>query len=197
MNQRRKTTITFAGIILAALLICGFLGYINDPRRGSGAFPEINNGLSATTGFIIKLNYCYSTAPSICIVSIGQDNANNWLIVIRNDIPSLKLFYLKIKETSNLQISECHQVQFSYDIFYCSGIQLLDGAMVTIEVYATNDNHLIASGLLQVSSKATPTQLLEVTKTPVLVISTRTPAKKSTESTPSTPTPSYPNPSYP
>ncbi len=192
MNQRRKTTIILVGIILAILVICGFLGYANDPRRISGAVPGNNAALSATKILLIKLNYCYSNAASLCVVSFGQDNAKNSLIVLRNDDPALKQFYLKIKETDNLQVSECQQVQFSYDIFYCTATQLQDGAIVTIEVYSTNDNRLIASGLLTVYTNATPTIQSETTNTPTQ-IPTQTPKK----TTPPYPNPSSSTPSYP
>jgi len=194
MEQERKPTIIFVSIVLATLLICGFIGYFNDPRRASTALSE--NTSLAEKKSLIELNYCYSAIPDLCIVSFGKDKVNNSLIVIKKNNPSVAQFYLKIKENDNWQRYECQQVQFSTNTFYCSGATLNDGAMITIDVYAEKDNLQIASGLLRVSFNATPVP--EITKTPingtpVIMTPTITLGTISPPTLTPSKTPSYPN----
>jgi hypothetical protein len=177
MNQGRKTiiilaNIIFACIVLVGLLVCGSLGYINSARPNSKALPKMLG-----TNSLIKLNYCYDDAPSICIVSFGQDSVKNSLIVINNANPSWSALYLRINETGEWKRYECQKVQFSSEIFYCSGTQLQDNGLINVEVYAKNNNHLIASGLVKVSVNGTPTSLPRITKTPVGVPSAATPGQ--------------------
>jgi hypothetical protein len=191
MDQNRKTAIIMASIILIALIVCGLIGYTNDPRRGSSVSTGIDTTL--TVDDLIDLDYCYSPATDLCVISFGADNANNSLIVIKNNDQSLK-FYLKITGANKGQLYECEQVQFSSNIFYCSGAQLHDGTLVTIEVYSKNDNRLVASGLVLVSLNATPTP--DFTGTPITA-TTPPSAIASETKTPSYPNPPYPNPPYP
>ena len=198
MNQNRKTALLSAGSVFVILVICGLIGYINDPRRVSNAAPGSNAALAVKTESLIQLNYCYSDATVLCIVSLGQDSANNSLIVIRNDKSALRQFYLKIKETDEWQRYECQPVQFSSNIFYCSGTQLVDNSMATIELYSKNDNRLVASGLLLVSINATP--LPEFTDTPIATTALASSPATATRPSPlasETETPSYPNPPSP
>ncbi len=192
MHSERKTTIIIVGIVLVTLIICGFLGYMNDTRRATtepSSTPESESP--------INLTYCYTDALGLCIVSFGSDSAGNTLIVIRNSDPALAEFYLKITAADFRGRYECQQVRFSPDTFYCFGNQISDGSMVTIEVYLKNDNRLIASGTLLVSIGATP--MPEITNTPFSPTVSSMPTVTLGTKTPSYPNPtSYPNPSsYP
>jgi hypothetical protein len=179
MNQGRKTKIILASMGLMAVVVCGVIGYINIAHPVSDTLSETKAILLPGTKSIIKLNYCYDDAPSICIVSFGQDSAKNSLIVINNANPLWSALYLRINETGEWKPYECQKVQFSSEIFYCSGAQLQDGGLINVEVYAKNNNHLIATGLVKVSVNGTPTSLPRTTKTPVGVPSAATPGRTS------------------
>jgi hypothetical protein len=194
MNEKRRTTLFIVCAVLVILIICGLIGYFNDPRRGL----SVSSATPSPAESLIELNYCYSPSISLCIVSFGEDNANNSLIVVKNSKRSLPAFYLNIRGAGDWQRYECQKVQFSSDIFYCSGAQLQDDILVTIEIHIKRDDRLIASGSLIVSVNATPAP--EFTNTPVGVIPTPTQAAtvtiKPETQTPSYPNP-YPNPTYP
>src|SRR5688572_26701216 len=185
MRSERKTTVILVGIVLVALVICGILGYINDPRRASG-------DPTSDSESPITLTYCYTDLLGLCIVSFGSDSANNTLIVVKNSNPDFAEFYLKITADDFRERYECQQVQFSADTFYCFGKQINDGAVVTIEVYLKNGNRLIAKGIILASIGATPTP--EITATPFSLTTPTAPTPISGTNTPSYPNPPYPNP---
>src|SRR5688572_21029927 len=114
MHSERKTTIIIVGIVLVALIICGFLGYMNDTRRTS-----TDSSSTSDIESPINLTYCYTDALSLCVVSFGSDSASNTLIVIRNSDPALAEFYLRINAADFRERYECQQVRFSPDTFYC------------------------------------------------------------------------------
>jgi hypothetical protein len=153
----------------------------------------------------MKLNYCYSSAPSLCIVSFGKDQTGSSLIVLRNGNPAWKQLFLKVKQTDILQISVCQQVQFSNDVYYCTVPTLLEGTDVQIGVYVADTSLLVASGLIRVSFGATPgakesetpaSQYATATFQEPTQIFTPTPATRLSPTRVPTKarTPSYPNP---
>jgi hypothetical protein len=96
MNQKKITAIVLAALILVGLVICGIIGYLNDKSgRASPNFGFPNEPFSTETPNAIDLVYCYNP-DDLCVISFGQDNAGNLLIVIRNNIPGLKEFYAKV-----------------------------------------------------------------------------------------------------
>lgn len=96
MNQKRITAIILAVLILVGLVVCGIIGYLNDNSgRADPNFGFPNEPLSTETPNAIDLMYCYNP-DDLCVISFGQDNAGNLLIVIRNNIPGFKEFYAKI-----------------------------------------------------------------------------------------------------
>jgi hypothetical protein len=156
MKQNRITTITLASFILVALIACGVIGYLNDSGRTYPFPTDTSEPLPTETPATIDLVYCTSPV-SLCIVSFGQDNAGNMLIAIKNNIPGLAEFYAKLTSTDASELYPCQKVQFTSDIYYCTGNQIPDGTMVTMEVYSKSDDQLVASGRIPVSAEATPT----------------------------------------
>jgi hypothetical protein len=102
MKQNRITKIILAGIILAGLVICAVIGYLNDSGRTSPNFGLLDEPLFTETPNAIDLVYCYNPVD-LCIISFGQDSSGNLLIVIRNNIPGLKEFYAKLKPVEALE----------------------------------------------------------------------------------------------
>jgi hypothetical protein len=164
--MNRKTTIILVCFILVILIVCGVIGYINDSGRVSLTTAETEDTLPTDTPAAIDLVYCSSPA-SLCVISFGQDNAGNMLIVMRKSIPGLAEFYAKINPTDASDLYICQKVQFTSDIYYCIGSQIPDGTMVTMDVYSKNDDRLVASGRLPVSLEATsmPVTTIEPTGT--------------------------------
>lgn len=96
MKQKIITAIILAGFILIGLIACGIVGYLNDSTgriEPNFGFPEEPS--STNTPIAVELVYCYNPVD-LCVVSFGQDNTGNLLIVIRNNIPRLKEFYVKL-----------------------------------------------------------------------------------------------------
>jgi hypothetical protein len=96
MNQKRITAVILAVMVLVGLVVCGIIGYLND--KSGRTFPNFgspNEPLSTETPNAIDLVYCYNP-EDLCVISFGQDNASNLLIVMRNNIPGLKEFYAKV-----------------------------------------------------------------------------------------------------
>jgi hypothetical protein len=182
MNQNRITTILLAGFILIGLIVCGVIGYLNDSGRVSPNKAEADDFMATDTPAAIDLVYCSSPA-SLCIISFGQDNAGNMLIVIRNKIPGLDEFYAKLDPAEPSNLYPCQKVQFASDIYYCLGSLIPDGTMVTMRVYSKSDDQLIASGRIPVSTVATPTPNKTITPTKAI-----TPTKTVTPTTASKPT---------
>ena len=178
MNQNRITTILLAGFILIGLIVCGVIGYLNDSGRVSPTKTKTDDFMATDTPAAIDLVYCSSPA-SLCIISFGQDNAGNMLIVIRNKIPGLDEFYAKLDPAKPSNLYPCQKVQFASDIYYCLGSLIPDGTMVTMRVYSKSDDQLIASGRIPVSTIATPTP-------------NKTPTKAATPTTASEPTGTMP-----
>ena len=156
MNQNRITTILLAGFILIGLIVCGVVGYLNDSGRVSLTKAKADDFMATDTPAAIDLVYCSSPA-SLCIISFGQDNAGNMLIVIKNKIPGVDEFYAKLDPAKPSNLYPCQKVQFASDIYYCLGSLIPDGTMVTMRVYSKSDDQLIASGRIPVSTIATPT----------------------------------------
>ena len=174
MKKIPKKTIVAVGIVLAAVLMCGAFGYMNDPRRSSNLSTGSITITSAAAAHIVRLNYCYNNAPAICIVSFGKDQAGNLLIVIRNDQPAVKQIFLSINQTTGAQLAQCQPVQFSDDLFYCTALSIQDGATTRIDLYSKSDNRLIASGIVLVSVNGTPMVKLSSTPTRRVPVTTST-----------------------
>jgi hypothetical protein len=157
MKQNRKTTILLVGFVLLALIICGVIGYINDSGRVFPNTAETDNAIPTDTPTPAEIDLVYCSTPaSLCVISFGSDNADNMLIVMRNSIPGLTAFYAKINQPEVSNLYSCQKVQFTSDVYYCLGKQILNGTMVTMNVYSRNDDRLVASGDLLVSLEATP-----------------------------------------
>jgi hypothetical protein len=169
MKQNIKTTILVTSLILMAFIACGVIGYLNDSGRVSPTTAETDNTLPTDIPAEIDLAYCFSPA-SLCVISFGRDNADNMLIIVKNNIPDLAEFYTKIKQTDSTDLYSCQKVQFTSDIYYCLGKQISDGTTITMDIYSKNNDRLVASGSLLVSLEGTPAPI--TTKIPTGATST-------------------------
>jgi hypothetical protein len=164
MKQNRKIIIILTGFILVALIVSGIIRYSNDSGGVSPNQAQADDALATDVPAEIDLVYCSSPA-SLCVISFGSDNAGNMLIVIKNNIPNLAEFYAKINQTGHSNLYTCQKVQFTRDVYYCLGSQILDGTMVTMDAYSKNDDRLVASGSILVSLESTPMPI--ITKRPI------------------------------
>jgi hypothetical protein len=189
MNQNRKVTILLAGFVFLALILCGVIGYINDSGRVFPSKAGVADESYTATPAAIDFVYCNSPA-SLCVISFGRDNADNMLVVIKNNIPGLADFHANISQAGGTpDLYPCQKVQFVSDVYYCLGKQIPDGTMITVDIYSENDGRLVASGRLPVSLEAMPVASAEVP------IATRSPSV--TEQSPSYPSVTEQSPSYP
>jgi hypothetical protein len=158
MEQNRKTSIIVAGLVFVALITCGVIGFINDPGHDATPAEQVKiaqsdqaaqadqpAGNPASNG----LEYCSETIR-LCVVSFGRDNAENMLITVRNNLPALPAFFIKIKQADSEKLFECQKIQFSPDTFYCLGDQIPAEEKVTLEIYSKSDGNLAAAGDLTI-----------------------------------------------
>ncbi len=176
-----------AVILLGILFLWGMVGCTRATQSSSvTATPGTSAPAITSAGpAVIALNYC-TNVSALCIVSMGLDQGNNLLIVLRSSNSSVSNINARIRQGDNWRTYECNPVQLSPNTFYCIGGQLTDGEIVLMEVYSKEDNHLVASGKVLVAMNATPTAGVKST-----VATTITPTVVTTV------TPSYPNSSYP
>ena len=164
MKQNWKIIFILASSILIAFIAWQIISYMNDSGQVSpmtvGADEALPTDIPATIDFV----YC-STPVSLCVISFGQDNSGNMLIVIRNSIPGLGEFYAKLNPTETSDFYPCQKVQFASDLYYCFGRKIPDDTMVTMDVYSKNDHRLVASGSLLVSMGANPVPIATETPT--------------------------------
>jgi hypothetical protein len=160
MKQNRNTILILAGFILVVAIVYGInsFGLISPTTAGTGEASPTD------TPAAIDLVYCSSPA-SLCVISFGQDNSGNMLIVVRNRIPGLSEFYAKLNPTDASDFYPCQKVKFASDLYYCFGRQIPDGTMVTMDVYSKNNNLLVASSRLPVSLESTPVPVTTIEPT--------------------------------
>jgi hypothetical protein len=155
MKQNWNTIFILASFILVALIMWQIISYMSNAGPVSPTTAGVDQALPTEIPATIDFVYC-STPASLCVVSFGQDNSGNMLIVIRNNVPGLAEFYAKLNPTETSEFYPCQKVQFASDLYYCLGRQIPDNTMVTMNVYSKNDDQLVASGSLLVSLEPTP-----------------------------------------
>ncbi len=190
MEQDKKIRLIFAGIILATIIACGVIGYVNSSNTSLANQAKTQTAAASGTA-VIELMYC-TEVTSLCVVSFGLDNAGNMLIVLKNDSPATEI-YGKINQSGAENLYLCQKIGNSLDTYYCLGSQVPDRSKVTLEVYTKGNNVLLASGVLSVQFDATPAVV--VTKTPGITVTvkpTQTTAANATKKSP-TPVTAYPN----
>lgn len=159
MKLNWKTIFILASFTLAALITWQIISYMNNAGRVSPTTAGVDQALPTEIPATIDFVYC-STPASLCVISFGQDNSGNMLIVIRNNIPGLVEFYAKLNPTEASEFYPCQKVQFASDLYYCFGRQIPDNTMVTMNVYSKNDDRLVASGSLLISLEPTPAPIM-------------------------------------
>jgi hypothetical protein len=158
MKQNRITNILLAGFILAALIVCGVIGYMNDSGRVSPYPTQTEDASPTAASAEINLGYC-SNLESLCVMSFSSDSVGNLLIAIKNKTPELAEFYAKINQPGVSNLYPCQKVKFTPEVYYCFGDPIANADMATMEIYSKDDDQLIASGSLQVHIGATPAPL--------------------------------------
>jgi hypothetical protein len=212
MLMSLRTKLILAGLLIAALLACGMIGYANLSDWAPGSTPRAGVEAPTRAGSPLKLQYCADAEVDLCISSFGRDSAQNSLIVIKNSNPAFSEMYLRIKRANFWRIYPCQRVELLENTYYCAGDYIPDGEKVTVNVYSKNNNRLIARAVLPfaagIASLAEIT-VIPPTETPVPELTSGTPGEKPTlrpaarnTNVPGQPTatriPSYPYPtSYP
>jgi hypothetical protein len=177
------------------ILALGVIGYVGLSRRANAPQPGIGLG-ELTEGYeVIALADCEISDEKICILSTGYDVEGNLLISLKVALLPLPEIYARVSDDSRAMLFDCRIVDISPRSVYCLGPFTDQGSAPFIEIYALEDERLLASGILGGEGMAFAQPLPEL---PPELALTSTPPEEPTPTPVSTSVPSYPPyPAYP
>ena len=197
MNMRRLSRVLLAlsTLVLAACAISPF---------------RLFTANHATPPPVITLARCDDRQDVLCLVTFGLEPPDSMLMVLRAS-PGLPEALEAVVTYKDEPLSyPCEYADPSLSIIYCSGPQLPLGSSMHIEIFATEEHTLLASGDFVLTALALPTVFVGGTPAPaasppLTVVATGTPSGTRLSPTPSprgsrqpTKTPTsgtaYPNP---
>ncbi len=148
---------------------------------------------------ITEITLCDVDARDLCVVTFGTDNTDNMVINFQLPDADYPAFYVKGSNKEVENSYECEVAKAVPTSVYCTGNRTPLGEAIDIEVYATENDLLMARGTIRISAMILSTsvnfaavvEIKTATPTPTATIqSMRTPTVTFT----STPDTGYPNP---
>lgn len=107
---------------------------------------------------VIKFEYCGEDPQALCVLSFGRDGSGD--AIINFHVPDKKFpdFYLIIKKAGEENRYECVRNTEIPTSVFCSGAPLSLKQTIEIDLHASSDDELLASGrfLLQAFLVSTP-----------------------------------------
>jgi hypothetical protein len=200
MEQKSRSRLFVGALYLVVILVLGILGYFGISSRLS-ASQQLGTqaAISTSQPAAQELRACDDKLVALCFLSSGVDGDGNTLITFRAG-RSVPKFYLMLRSTDTETVFNCQSVEFAAETVYCLGSYTSEDPSPTVEIYAVEDDRLLATGVLSVSggvvSVPEPTETLSIAASPTLPAPTLAPTPSPTE-----PGTTYPNsnftPSYP
>jgi len=195
--MERKQLFINLGAIGAIILLAWFT-----------TFPLIKNLRASNNSndqIITEITLCDVDARDLCVVTFGIDATDHMVITFQLPNADYPAFYVKGSNKGTENTYQCEAAKAASTSVYCTGMRTPLGEAIDVEVYATNNDLLMARGTIMISAiiVATPANLAAM---PQNTIATPTSLSSSiatvqTLSTPtvaftSTPTPhvAYPGP---
>ena len=134
-----------------------------------------------TAAVVAELSMCDTNAYGLCVVSFGADSLNRMVINFKLPRRRFPAFYLQVGHAGASTRYECQVLEEVPISAYCTGPRTPLGDPIDIQVYAVQDDRLLASGTLVVAAIALPTP------GSVLLIPTSTLGTSATLAPPGTP----------
>lgn len=131
----RKRSVFFIILILLFITACN-----GNPTQ----VPENSQIYSDSSP--LNITYCNISSTDLCLEGFGKEGEDNLLILFKADNPVFADIYVGIEKGKDEIVFECIQAQdFSKNV-YCSGDIFPNGENIQLNIYAKEDEKLIAKG---------------------------------------------------
>lgn len=177
---------------LALIAAIGVTGYLGLSRRANTPAPAVVESQTAQAT-PIPLAVCEESTEQLCVRSTGYDADGNLLITIQTALQPMPPVYSLLRDGEMEIRFDCSLVNISPRLLYCLGPFGGDTASAQVELYQSENNLLLASGLLVPGSMA---QTRRPTSPPAVTLAPTTPTGTPVSYPGPTP-PAYPSYPYP
>ena len=135
----------------------------------------------------LSITYCDISPSDVCLEGFGLDIEDRLLVLLIADNRTYADIYIRADSPEGEMLLECQPSRDFPENIYCLGETFSEGDLLKLNLYAKENNRLLAIGVFSVllSDLPQPDVDFEANATP-------TPSEE-----PAYPNPSYPNPSYP
>jgi hypothetical protein len=108
---------------------------------------------------------CDEDSSGLCVVNFGANNLNRMVIYFRlpGEYPP---FYVKAKNRDTVSVYTCEADEIDETLVRCTGVRTPLGETVDLEIYATDEDKLIARGTFLVSAIAISTPVSQPSELP-------------------------------
>lgn len=140
----------------------------------------------------LSITYCDINPSDVCLEGFGLDFEERLLVLLKADNRNYADIYIRADGPEGEMLLECQSSEGFPENIYCLGEPFTEGDLLKLNLYAKNDNKLLAIGVFNVlySELPQPDVVFEADTTPM-------PSEEPSYPNPADPDPSYPNPSYP
>ena len=110
-----------------------------------------------STQSVSELSRCGANPTSLCLVSFGLDENHRMLLSFFIPAASFTGYSLKVQYNETTTLYPCQVLKDFRTTIYCTGDTLPLGASITVEIYSTAGNVLLARGPFVIDAMAIPT----------------------------------------